>query len=143
MITVRRTTAKDVAEIARAEAAYIDCPWNEKQIYDEVCNPSVIFLTAEDGKDFVGYISGTIAADECEISNIAVIERFRRRGAARALFIELEEILKESKISAVYLLVREGNIPATELYKKCGFNVCGRRPRYYKGCDALIMRKNL
>jgi ribosomal-protein-alanine N-acetyltransferase len=52
--------------------------------------------------------------------------------------IELAQILN---CSIVTLEVRASNTIAQELYKKYGFQVVGRRPRYYSsdGEDAIIM----
>ena len=143
MITVRTAVKSDGKRIAQAENRYIDCPWTEEQITEEIDSPNTFFLVAEENGEFVGYLSGVTACDECEVSNIAVDERFRRRGAGVMLFEELEQRLKEARINQVFLLVRDGNIAAQGLYEKIGFKVVGKRNNYYQGRDALIMRKYL
>ncbi len=143
--TIRTAEATDAAAIAALERAYIDCPWTEAQIADEISDGGCPFAVAEtaDG-EIVGFLSGACAADECEISNIAVAEPYRRRGVATALFKKLFDILARRAVSSVYLLVRDGNAPAAALYKSLGFNEVGRRRDYYgSGKSAVIMLHKL
>lgn len=143
MINVRRAVKSDARKIAQAEKQYIDCPWTEKQISEEIDNPSVRFFVAEENGEFVGYLSGVVTCDECEVSNIAVSENFRRRGIGKMLFAALEDCLNRIGVRQMFLLVRDGNSAAQGLYCKIGFNVVGKRKNYYQGQDALIMRKIL
>lgn len=140
---VRRAAIADAVEIAAAEAKYIDCPWSLAQVQEEIANPQALFYVAENENGFIGYLSGVVASDECEISNIAVDEAHRRNGVASRLFCAFIRQLKEENVKTVFLLVRDGNVPAIKLYEKHGFEVVGKRPRYYKGGDALIMRLDI
>ena len=142
-VTVRRAQPRDVENIAREEALYIDCPWTAEQIREETERDGSAFFVAEADGDFAGYLSGTVACDECEISTSAVCEKYRRRGAGYALFSALIAEVKARGVKSVFLLVRSDNAAAIALYGKCGFIKVGERPRYYKGKDALIMRLNL
>lgn len=141
-VTVRRAVSSDAKAIAAAERAYIDCPWTESQIAEEI-DSGAVFLVAETAGRFCGYVSGEVAFDECEISNIAVEEGFRRQGIGKLLLNELIAELKTKHVKSVFLLVRDGNIPAIMLYTSLGFSRVGLRKNYYKGKDALIMRLNL
>lgn len=142
MIKVRKAQIADAPKIAAAEQAYIDCPWTEAQIKEEIVSPAAEFFVAETDGEFCGYVSAVITADECELSNIAVTEKYRRNGVGRAL---LTALLNEVRISvkSVFLLVRDGNTPAIMLYTALGFIAVGVRKNYYKDKDALIMRLNL
>ena len=140
MISIRQAAPPDAQAIFAAESAYIDCPWTEEQVIDAIQNEHTLFLVAYDGQTFCGYVSGDITLDECEINNIAVVSGYRRQGVAIALMTKLSDTLRARNVKTVFLLVRDDNVPAQELYKKCGFAVVGKRPNYYKGKDALIMR---
>lgn len=142
-LTVRRAVESDSADIARAESAYIDCPWTEDQIRAEISDSQAAFFVAEIDGAFAGYLSGVIAADECEVSNIAVIERFRRRKVGTELFAALVESASTRGVKSLYLLVRADNSAAIGLYRSLGFEVVGVRKRYYDGDDANIMRLDL
>ena len=82
-------------------------------------------------------------AGEGEISNVAVAEKFRRRGIGRKL---MEYMLKEAPsfgIGDLTLEVRVSNAPAISLYESLGFHKEGVRPGFYEKPkeDALIMWK--
>ncbi|MDE6618875.1 MAG: ribosomal protein S18-alanine N-acetyltransferase [Clostridiales bacterium] len=141
-VTVRKAEHSDAHNIAAAEQAYIDCPWTENQIVEEISSGAV-FLVAEANGEFCGYVSGEVTADECEISNIAVVEQYRRMGVGKTLLASLLNELTVRGVHSVFLLVRDGNVSATALYQSLGFTRVGRRKNYYKGKDALIMRLNL
>ena len=141
-LKVRRAVAADAPIIAATERAYIDCFWTESQIAEEIAGGAV-FLVAEAQDRFCGYLSGGVTADECEIYNIAVAEEYRRQGVGKTLIDALISELSRRNVKSVYLLVRDGNMPAIKLYQSLGFVQVGLRKNYYKGKDALIMRLNL
>lgn len=139
-ISVRCADASDARTISDIERRYIDCPWTEAQIADEIKNPSSVFLVAEYEGEFAGYLSGVCAADECEVSNIAVIERFRRRKVGSGLFAALIDIVVERGVKTLFLLVRTDNMPAVALYESLGFSIVGTRKNYYTVGDAFVMK---
>lgn len=142
MIKLRRAEIADAQAIARMERAYIDCPWTESQIKDEIDGGAVFWVATQDG-ELCGYASGEVTADECEISNIAVAEEHRRKGIGKALLSALIQDAAVRGSKCVFLLVRDGNIPAVSLYTSLNFKCVGLRKNYYKGKDAHIMRLNL
>lgn len=142
MIILRKANKSDAHIIAALEHAYIDCPWTESQIAEEIERNPVFYVAECDG-EVCGYVSGEIAADECEISNIAVSEPRRRKGVGKALLTALLNELAARQVKSVFLLVRDGNVPAIALYERMGFLRVGQRKNYYKGKDALIMQINL
>ncbi|MCH5165836.1 MAG: ribosomal protein S18-alanine N-acetyltransferase [Clostridiales bacterium] len=143
-LTVRAANAADAQFVEAAEQKYIDCPWTLEQIESEIKNPNAVFLVAEQNGNRVGYASGVIVAGECEISNIAVVSEYRRRGVGRTLMHALICQAKKRGAGAVFLLVRSDNTPAIALYNASGFAEVGIRKNYYKGDkNALIMRLDL
>ncbi len=85
------------------------------------------------------------AADESELLNIAVDNKYRRRGFASALLENAELSAVSCGASVMYLEVRESNEAAKSLYKKHGFNTVGKRKNYYRrpSEDAVVMAKVL
>lgn len=73
--------------------------------------------------------------------NLATHPRARRRGVARGLLRRLVAEARAWGASRVFLEVRELNQAAQTLYASEGFEVVGRRRRYYNdtGEDALVM----
>ncbi|MBQ2119039.1 MAG: ribosomal protein S18-alanine N-acetyltransferase, partial [Clostridia bacterium] len=97
------------------------------------------------GERTVGLVSAVCAADECDITDVAVLPAYRRRGIAAALLRELFTRLRAGGTRHVYLEVRESNAPAIALYRSFAFSPCGRRKRYYTAPeeDAVVMRLDL
>ncbi|MCA1553570.1 MAG: ribosomal protein S18-alanine N-acetyltransferase [Chloroflexi bacterium] len=82
-----------------------------------------------------------IMVDEAHISTIASAHEWRGKGLGELLLIGMIEHAHEFGVEKVTLEVRVSNTVAQNLYHKYGFEVEGRRRRYYSdnGEDALIM----
>ena len=143
ILNIRRADMGDIQNIAAAEKNYIDCPWSEKQIIDELAKDNALFFVADCDGEFAGYVSAVCAADECEIANVAVLDAYRRKGIATKLLLSLISAAKDVGARAVFLLVNEHNVGAQSLYKKLGFTELGRRAAYYGNNDAVSMRLNV
>ena len=80
---------------------------------------------------------------EVSINNIAVVEKFRRRGIAKALMEHMFTELCDA-VSAT-LEVRRSNDAAAALYGSLGFKRVGERKDFYSRPteDAILMTKYL
>ena len=90
----------------------------------------------------VGYIVARRVLDEGEILNLGVALPMRRRGVGRALVRRVLTTFAASGVAAVFLEVRDSNLPAQRLYEAFGFQEVGRRRRYYQRPveDAVLLR---
>ncbi|WP_374189064.1 ribosomal protein S18-alanine N-acetyltransferase [Scytonema millei] len=79
--------------------------------------------------------------DEAHITLLAVHPDYQGRGLGQALLWGLMQVARDRALSRATLEVRESNQPAISLYSKFGFQLAGRRRRYYKDTneDALIL----
>ncbi|MDV2995871.1 MAG: Mycothiol acetyltransferase [Chroococcidiopsis sp. SAG 2025] len=79
--------------------------------------------------------------DEAHITLLAVHPDYQGRGLGQALLWGLMQAARDRTLSRATLEVRESNQPAISLYSKFGFQLAGRRRRYYKDTneDALIL----
>jgi ribosomal-protein-alanine N-acetyltransferase len=79
--------------------------------------------------------------DEAHITTIGVLPHLRGRGLGELLFLAMMDEAVRRKVNWVTLEVRVSNVAAQALYRKYGFTVQGRRPRYYSDNneDAFIM----
>ncbi len=144
-LTVRPAAEEDAAALADMERACFSDPWSENSIIYEIKNPSAVFLCARLGGELAGYAVMTHVLDEGSIDNIAVAERFRRRGVARALMEAVFASAAGLGLSFLTLEVRASNLPAAALYKSFGFEQVGLRKNYYSGPkeDAVLMTRVL
>jgi ribosomal-protein-alanine acetyltransferase len=105
----------------------------------------VLALVSEDDRNVTGFLIGREMAGEAEILNLAVLATKRRRGEGGALLKAAVEVLRERKVSRVFLEVRESNEAAKAFYEKQGFSKTGRRAGYYRDPHeaAILMEKKL
>jgi ribosomal-protein-alanine N-acetyltransferase len=94
-----------------------------------------------ESESIVGFSGFWMMMKEAHIIAIGVRDSYRRLGIGEGLLIETIELAQILNANVVTLEVRASNEIAQELYKKYGFQVVGRRPRYYSsnGEDAIIM----
>ena len=92
-------------------------------------------------KFIVGFVGFWMILQEAHIIAIATISNHRRLGIGEGLLISAIELATLLDANVITLEVRASNEVAQTLYKKYGFQVAGRRLRYYSsdGEDALIM----
>jgi [ribosomal protein S18]-alanine N-acetyltransferase len=93
------------------------------------------------GFELAGFIVARLVAGEMHVNNVAVRTQFRRSGLGAVL---LETTLFEARkrgATVAHLEVRAGNQAAQALYQRSGFEVVGRRRKYYRNPveDALLM----
>ncbi len=90
---------------------------------------------AEEKAPVVGYGGFWIVTDEAHISTIASDVPWRGRGIGELMLLAMVERSIELGAHDVTLEVRVSNTVAQALYRKYGFEVVGRRPRYYRDND--------
>ncbi|WP_054953346.1 GNAT family N-acetyltransferase [Flaviflexus massiliensis] len=78
---------------------------------------------------------------EAELLTISVRPERRREGLATRLITQL--LTHAGKAEACFLEVRASDRGARSLYEGLGFVEVGRRKRYYRDDDAVVMRKEL
>ena len=101
-------------------------------------------LEADRGR-VLGYVVSWYVMDEAEIANLAVSDDVRGAGIGARLLDHALEIARERRSQVVFLEVRESNAAARALYASRGFEVAGRRSKYYRKPveDALVLRRAL
>jgi ribosomal-protein-alanine N-acetyltransferase len=144
-VSVDLMTRADLPEILEIERVSFPTPWTERMFQDEIRigHAQCLVAKVEVGEKMVivAYIIFWLVADEVHLHNLAVSNEFRRQGLAYNLMMLMKKIAAEVGITRQTLEVRASNNDAIQLYRKCGFVVKGRRPKYYTDTqeDALIM----
>lgn len=130
--------------VALIEKECFSTPWTKDGIESELSNENARFFVAEYMGETAGYLGMHIVLDECYIANVAVREKFRRKGIADKLLSVGEEKAKKESCAFISLEVRVSNEKAIALYKKRGYNEVGIRKNFYSDPteNALIMTKN-
>jgi len=138
-IVVRGAVVSDIAGmVALEQATESAAHWSEsayREIFTADGPVRVAFAVEEQdqtGRRLRGFIVGRFADVECELENIVVDHRFRGHGYGLQLVQSLTAAARARYATRISLEVRESNSAARGLYAKCGFEVTGRRPSYYR-----------
>jgi len=150
-IAIARMTEHDLLAVVEIEEGSGLSPWGWDAYHKELQSPEeVIMLVARadsvDGGDtVVGFIVSRLIGPEVDVYNVAVRPESRRRGIAAQLLQAVLEWGQRNGATLAFLEVREGNSVAQNLYRRCGFQVAGRRRQYYAAPveDALLMSVSL
>jgi ribosomal-protein-alanine N-acetyltransferase len=139
---VRDMGMDDIDNIMEIEKISFVDPWSIKMFQEIIFSPTSRGFIMEHDKALVGYAVLYAVDVEAHIMNFAVNPAKRKQGLGRQLLSQVITFLKENDISECYLEVREENRDAQRLYKGFGFEVIGRRKKYYSetGEDALVMQ---
>lgn len=141
-VHIRRMTIEDVPAVAQLDQLSFSLPWTERSFHFEVTsNPASRCWVAEQAGRIVGVVVAWLLVDEMHIATIATHPDFRRQGIAWALLAHVLKLGADEGALSSFLEVRESNLVAQAMYRKFGYEVTGRRPRYYKdnGEDAILM----
>ena len=138
-IVVRGAVVSDIAGmIALEQATESAAHWPEsayREIFTDDVPARIAFVVEErdqTGWNLRGFIVGRFADVECELENIVVDRRFRGHGYGLRLVESLIAAAGARNATRIFLEVRESNSAARGLYAKCGFEVTGHRPAYYR-----------
>jgi len=142
-------TEHDLLEVVEIEELSGISVWGWDAYHKELQSPQeVIMLVArpeqsiENQASFIaGFIVSRMVAGELHINNVAVRPEFRRRGIAAQLLAAVLAEGRRNGARVAFLEVRAANVAAQLLYRSRGFQVTGRRRRYYNHPveDALLM----
>ena len=143
MIQVVTMAEEHISALAQLERECFSDPWSEKALAEELNNPNAVFRVALIDGEVAGYVGMLHVLDEGDICNVAVFDRFRRKGVASALIQHLVDYGVENQLSFITLEVRESNIGAQKFYETMGFETIGVRKNFYDNPKehAILMNK--
>lgn len=143
-------TEHDLLEVVEIEEACGLSRWGWEGYHAELLQEQAAFMLVAHprrmelngtNQHLAGFIAARLSADELHINNVAVRDQYRRRGLGSALLSSILTRGKKRGARKAFLEVRASNIAAQTLYARHGFEVVGRRAKYYSAPaeDALVM----
>jgi len=113
--------------------------------YARVAHGEMAGWVADEGADLAGFLVARRVGNEAEILNFAVRAQSRRRGIGKVLLREGLAWAGTFSADRLFLEVRASNTVALQFYQRHGFQLAGRRPRYYSNPqeDALVLSLTL
>ena len=144
MFEIIPMTVEHIDGVLAVEEATFSIPWTRKDFEREMTenNLAIYYVAVANGK-IVGYAGMWHVITEGHITNVAVLEDYRKQGIGDALMEQLEQVAMEKEMIGITLEVRISNAPAQHLYHKPGYRAEGLRKNYYPDTpeDAVIMWK--
>ena len=144
-MNIRPMLKADLAAVAQIDKLSFSQPWPSPAFEVELVNEHARCWVAEEDGDLAAALVIWRVLDEAHIATIAVHPNFRQRGIGKALLQTGMEAAYAEGARIYHLEVRAGNLAAQKMYTNFGYEVVGRRIKYYKdnGEDALLMTLNL
>jgi ribosomal-protein-alanine N-acetyltransferase len=142
-VVIRKMTVDDVPAVSQIDRMSFSLPWPEHSFHYEVSDNRVArcFVAEAEDKRIAAMIVSWIIVDEMHIATIATHPDFRRQGIGEQILTKALVDGQAAGARLAFLEVRAANEPAQAMYRKFGFEITGKRPRYYKdnGEDAILM----
>lgn len=139
-LTFRKMVPEDASAVEIVEKACFSMPWSRQAFWEEASNDKTYYLLALDDTTVIGYVGVWILFDEAQITNVAVLPKYRNQKIGYRMMEKIMQISLQKGATAMTLEVRPSNDSALHLYEKLGFKSVGRRRNYYEdGEDAEIM----
>ncbi len=140
-LNFRKMVPDDASAVEFVEKACFKIPWSREAFWREASNDKAYYLLSLDGEQVIGYVGMWILLDEAQITNVALLPKYRGQGLGRKMMEKIIFLAKTRGATAMTLEVRPSNLVAINLYESLGFKSVGTRRGYYEdtGEDALIM----
>ena len=101
---------------------FIDKEFNKYAIENSViCNYVPFSFVAKDKEKIIGIITGHSYYKEVKISDLIVLEEYRKKHIGKKLVEEVEKLFKDKEFDNINLTTYEFQAP--EFYKKCGYKI--------------------
>ncbi|MBU1035722.1 ribosomal protein S18-alanine N-acetyltransferase [bacterium] len=145
-IVIRPMEIDDLKKVLEIEKQSFPVPWTYDLFFSELTrNRYARYFVLEKDKRIIGYLGFWLMRDNIHITNIAIAEKFQRRGYGGKLLKFVEEEAIVHKIKKISLEVRKSNCIAQDMYRKYGYKVMRVLRNYYQEEkeDALVMEKKL
>lgn len=146
-LLIRSMTLSDLDQVLEIERKSFPTPWTRSLFQHELMQNRlshyrvvVVDPPGDQSSSLVAQGGAMFMGEESHILTIAVDPRWRGQRIGLWLLLDLLALCHQQGAHRVNLEVRPGNQVARRLYNRLGFQVSGRRRRYYPdGEDALIM----
>lgn len=144
-MNARPIESRDVESILEIQSASPEVAQWTAWDYNRVARGEMAGWTAEENDELVGFLVARRVGSDIEILNFGVRPEVRRCGIGGMLLRVALQWGEELHAQKALLEVRTSNFAALHFYERRGFQVVGRRPRYYVSPieDALLLSADL
>lgn len=138
---IRPMQSSDIITVLDIEKCSFSTPWTQESFEQEMTNPRAHYVVLEEKTTVIGYGGFWQILEEGHITNLAIHPDYRGKGHGKKLIETMLNYARSLNIERVTLEVRKSNEIALKAYTSLGFNIEGKRSRYYTNPteDAYIM----
>jgi [ribosomal protein S18]-alanine N-acetyltransferase len=143
-LSLQHLTADGLDRVVELDRICFGQLWSAAQYQRELEseNSDILILIDVDAQAILAYGCVWAIVDEAHITILAVHPEHRHRGFGQLMLWGLLQASVDRELARATLEVRVDNTAAIQLYEKFGFQVAGRRKKYYDNTDdALILWK--
>jgi ribosomal-protein-alanine N-acetyltransferase len=142
---IRPMTTADLPAVADLDQLSFSQPWPPAAFEVELANINSRCWVVDVDSRVVAALVLWRVLDEAHIATLAVHPDFRQRGIGKTLLKASMDAAYAEGARIYHLEVRAGNLAAQKMYLDFGYEVVGRRPKYYQDNseDALLLTLNL
>lgn len=141
---MRVCTLQDLSALVALEATcFPRDPWSKTALASHLSDGTGYAILYEEEGEPLGYLLARVIPPEAELYRIATLPACRGRGIGDKLLSYFQDNLTVASCDALFLEVRESNVPARRLYEKHGMRMYARRKNYYQNPkeDAVLYTK--
>ncbi|MDD5014862.1 MAG: ribosomal protein S18-alanine N-acetyltransferase [Atribacterota bacterium] len=145
-IAIRSMEIDDLKKVLEIEKKSFLVPWTYDMFFNELTqNRYAKYFILKENNEVIGYLGLWQKRTSFHITNIAIAEKFRRRGYGENFLKFVEKIAAIYRIKKISLEVRRSNYIAQNMYRKYGYKMMRVLKNYYQEEreDALVMEKKL
>ena len=142
---IRKMDVSDIRFVDTMERDIFGKSLSEQTLSHELLyNKLAHYFTAVINQERIGYVGIWITEPNAEITNILVIEAYRKRGIGKALLEMVIQLCETHRVKDLTLEVRVSNEDAIRFYKNHGFKIASTRKNYYdNGESAYLMVRSV
>ena len=141
--SLKSATPDDIETLLALDADCFTKLWSRDHYLREIESPNsdILIFYQPESKIPVAYGCVWAIVDEAHITILGTHPNYQRRGYARQVLAGLLQLAIDRELKQATLEVRASNEGALALYSSFGFEVAGRRKKYYSDNreDALIL----
>ena len=144
MYLVNKVAKKDCAELSemlQSEFSYIDL--SKEKILSKVDDENFFLIKCHQKNIILGFAELEFLENKARLNAIFVEEAFRGQGIATKLLHSVFHEVKRRRIHTLFLLVKEGNFPAKELYIKNDFDYIKMHNKDLDGSKVEVWEKHV
>lgn len=140
---VRPLRREDREDVLRIESASFPDAWSARDLDHFLGKGCASAHVLWRGGRRVGFFLVIREHDQLHLANIAVAPEVRRTGIATLALQAVEDLARAGGLPRVVLEVRETNLPAQLLYRRCGYRAVEILRGHYGDQDAYRMTKDV